>query len=359
MDTDYGSAADDERIALNALRSLAPRTGHRIIALMLTLLQQVEEIREDGTDGDRQAQEDDHDSPAYGARSAEDPGTGTDQGAAAGAGAREGLTLVPDRITPIVGWRVWQVVGVHGKKRLASQHVTPSAWRDRSSVGRFVWTPGKALRAVCEVPKHRHATCSCPIEPAPAASCSCGFYVARSLDLLPEDYLRKRKRWEDPYVVGRVALWGKVIEHEDGWRGEYAYPQAIYLEPEDAELRADLEVYGVPILSATNLPEAGRKVTKEGDDDGDYVPWKERVWPDAEGLAPDVAAMSIDDIGLASRARNALRGRNITRVGQLLGASDDEILRIKSIGRGTLMGIHECLVARGLRAAGEDLSAER
>ena len=28
-------------------------------------------------------------------------------------------------------------------------------------------------------------------------------------------------------LIGTVALWGKVIEHQDGYRGEYAYPVSI------------------------------------------------------------------------------------------------------------------------------------
>lgn len=30
-----------------------------------------------------------------------------------------------------------------------------------------------------------------------------------------------------PIVLGQVAMWGEVIEHEKGWRSEYAYPKAL------------------------------------------------------------------------------------------------------------------------------------
>jgi hypothetical protein len=30
-------------------------------------------------------------------------------------------------------------------------------------------------------------------------------------------------------VIGRVALWGRVVEHEFGYRGEFAYPQRVRL----------------------------------------------------------------------------------------------------------------------------------
>jgi hypothetical protein len=32
-------------------------------------------------------------------------------------------------------------------------------------------------------------------------------------------------------IVGTVALWGKVIEHADGYRAEYAYPQHLIVPP--------------------------------------------------------------------------------------------------------------------------------
>jgi hypothetical protein len=33
----------------------------------------------------------------------------------------------------------------------------------------------------------------------------------------------------DPAVLGTVALWGRVVEHELGFRGEFAYPQRLGL----------------------------------------------------------------------------------------------------------------------------------
>jgi hypothetical protein len=36
-------------------------------------------------------------------------------------------------------------------------------------------------------------------------------------------------RARNPAVVGMVALWGRVVEHELGYRGELAYPQRLML----------------------------------------------------------------------------------------------------------------------------------
>jgi hypothetical protein len=63
-------------------------------------------------------------------------------------------------------------------------------------------------------------------------------------------------------VLGRVSLWGKVVECKRGWRGERAYPASIYVPRLSAEGRLllarspgpeavalALGSYGVPVES--------------------------------------------------------------------------------------------------------------
>src|SRR4029079_5814290 len=40
-------------------------------------------------------------------------------------------------------------------------------------------------------------------------------------------------------VVGRTKLWGRVVEHEAGWRAERSYPEAVYVPREHFEETAD------------------------------------------------------------------------------------------------------------------------
>ncbi len=35
----------------------------------------------------------------------------------------------------------------------------------------------------------------------------------------------------EEYVIGQVSLWGRVVEHEAGYRAELAYPYALFLSP--------------------------------------------------------------------------------------------------------------------------------
>ncbi len=62
---------------------------------------------------------------------------------------------------------------------------------------------------------------------------------------------------DDRLCVGRVLLWGRVVEHERGYRAEAAYPaDAVAPDPETA---AALERrYGVPVASATELDHYAR-----------------------------------------------------------------------------------------------------
>ncbi len=112
---------------------------------------------------------------------------------------------------------------------------------------------------------------------APVRSCSCGIYgYARLSSLLGDQHcLPHRLMGDTPtstasgldfrghryrgVVVGRVALWGHVIEHEGGYRAQYAYPQLVYATCLSGEQRAALasaygiEVYHVPLSALRKL----------------------------------------------------------------------------------------------------------
>jgi hypothetical protein len=63
----------------------------------------------------------------------------------------------------------------------------------------------------------------------------------------------------DDRVIGRVALWGDVVEGSAGWRASHAYPTELFVPSGAAgrsglrrrayvdEIMQALEVYGVPV----------------------------------------------------------------------------------------------------------------
>ena len=214
--------------------SLAPGAERVTDAMLRTLTTMIDE---EDTNGDRQTEAHDPDRTAVRAHPAEAPGAVAERGPESAAPrAGEGV-VIPDSITPVVGWRSWQV---EHDGRLVSP----------TMVG-FVWQPGVPAEAACRTARGRHETrkCKCPKEPTPARRCTCGLYAVRELNTFRESGFSN----ED--VIGRVALWGTVHEHRDGWRGQFGYPQAFYVAPNRLrELHQVLEPFGVPILSAADLP---------------------------------------------------------------------------------------------------------
>jgi hypothetical protein len=100
------------------------------------------------------------------------------------------------------GWRVWCV------------QETPNGLRLASVVHEAAWPCRTDLVARCDLVEHI----------SPDVECTCGIHAAREPALL-WTYLHGR---DEPAtvarVLGQVALWGRVVEHEHGWRGERAFP---------------------------------------------------------------------------------------------------------------------------------------
>jgi preprotein translocase subunit YajC len=117
---------------------------------------------------------------------------------------------VPDYISPVVGYRVWQWDAV-GLKSLNGE----------------LWVPRQPLSAVCRAERSGSIAglSKATHDPAelPYFSCTCGVYAAKTIE-----HLRQcgYKRFG---VRGEVFLWGKVVEHERGWRAQFAYPKTLFL----------------------------------------------------------------------------------------------------------------------------------
>jgi len=57
--------------------------------------------------------------------------------------------------------------------------------------------------------------------------CTCGIYGSKDLDRL-----RRSQYWQFGGVHGEVNLWGSVVEHERGFRAQFAYPKTLHLPSE-------------------------------------------------------------------------------------------------------------------------------
>jgi hypothetical protein len=119
---------------------------------------------------------------------------------------------VPVAGEPVVGWRMWN---------LSEDASGPRLW-PAGSGGDLVWPPRRPVEARCTIP--RWLAKGGPHEP-PGLECRCGIYAARSLDVFD----RERPAWPPPTVVGRASLWGRVVDHDQGWRARFAYPARLRL----------------------------------------------------------------------------------------------------------------------------------
>jgi len=86
---------------------------------------------------------------------------------------------------------------------------------------------------------------------APAWRCLCGFYAYKSLATLSRSHYAA-SRADIHCVSGRVALWGRVIDHAFGYRARYAYPQVLYLRGDrfDDVIRSAADRYAIECVPA-------------------------------------------------------------------------------------------------------------
>ena len=112
--------------------------------------------------------------------------------------------LTVERTTePLMAWRAWALTGRRDGTELL---LRPVAGRSRP------WRPREPAEAAC-----KHAR----LHAAPNVDCSCGLHATHDPGIL--------RRTRTPAVLGRVALWGRVIEHDLGFRAEFGYPQLLAL----------------------------------------------------------------------------------------------------------------------------------
>src|SRR5829696_380443 len=164
--------------------------------------------------GDRQAEAEDRRRAAPRAGSEARADAAGAEGAS-GTRAHADAVIVPDYVEPIDAWRVWLV---------------DYELRLRSVLFDAVWPQEEPLVATC---RHRRRSWrpwwrEVKVDHgAPADDCGCGIYGA-DREKATHSYGRLAlPGWAVGRVVGRVALWGDVVECERGWRASHAYPSRL------------------------------------------------------------------------------------------------------------------------------------
>ena len=153
---------------------------------------------------------------------------------------------IPDYISPIVGYRVW-TWDTTGLKSLCGER----------------WHPSQSLAARCRasavVGTIAGRSEAADDHDAPQTNCTCGIHAVKTLHHF------RSAGYEQFGIYGEVYLWGTVVEHELGWRAQFAYPKNLFLSPDtlpftlteiQVRLRS-LVAYGIHIFVADangNIP---------------------------------------------------------------------------------------------------------
>lgn len=200
--------------------------------------------------------------------------------------------IVPDGITPDVGWRSWNVVNgiLHSLNYDAAWPLKTALVAECSHPPRQKYVPKRYGRIVPVGHAHEGVAQAhgysvvlqrvfafetgglgpLEIEPPPVQLpegwgyeleevpmevpdeyCRCGIYALKDkAELLRSPYLVSGKA-----AIGAVSLWGKVIPADKGYRAQYAYPLFLYTD----EALLD---YGVPTRPLSDLGEGLQSVVK-------------------------------------------------------------------------------------------------
>jgi hypothetical protein len=208
-------------------------------------------------------------------------------------GGRLAYLANTDPQLPFIGWRGWGFAHRRG-------HGIPLAYdipKLASGVSDVVWPGGAPLAAECNQIRRVHVAGSEQEteiaahvgEPAPQTDCSCGIYCT-----LTQRALHEAGHWYDD-VVGLLAGWGRVVEHESGFRFARAYPVLLVVTADrDAIASRRLFVgplrreYGVPVAMAA--PERVLDVVSE------YVASATSALPEwvYRALPPDLRAAGLE-----------------------------------------------------------------
>ena len=142
---------------------------------------------------------------------------------------------------PIVGWRQWNFMYPHFLANLGND---------------TIYVPREKIEARCE----EYSTIGTLVlgkdpseQQAPHLTCTCGIYAYKEKPRLLREirniysglWLVANNRYVPIY--GEINLWGKVIEHEDGYRAQFGYPKRLWCTPAIEPLAGWIGyVYGVP-----------------------------------------------------------------------------------------------------------------
>ena len=130
----------------------------------------------------------------------------------------------------IVGWREWRLEGTITEPRLQSISMED------------IWPVRKPMQVF---------DTNWNIDPG-----NNGIHAFKTF----RDYQRERG-FISTHLVGEVWMWGHMVEHQFGWRSEFAYPKRLLVAPgrhDPIKLMALEEAYGVSVEESDKFPHVAK-----------------------------------------------------------------------------------------------------
>ena len=144
-------------------------------------------------------------------------------------------------IEPIIGYRIWSIVDKDNHYNFTDR------LKCSYSILNYTWRKG-VNRAECKY-----------CDSIPGFNCCCGFYAFKNLNYLEEDNICIGGLENSvSFIFGEVELFGKIIEHEFGYRAEKANVRKLvktkwfekYLSNKENNLIKEIAYYyEVPLIN--------------------------------------------------------------------------------------------------------------
>jgi len=155
--------------------------------------------------------------------------------------------VVPDYMEPIIAYRVWDRTerGLLGGKGVTHTWIPkqPEVAMCRAQGGGWMFNDPEQAHVVCD----RSGVWS--RASAPVAGCTCGIYALKN-----EADLWQQFHGGEIDVWGSVKLWGRIIEHDTGYRAEFAYPDRLHVRGREFAARV-ADLYGCDVIAEPRRPE--------------------------------------------------------------------------------------------------------
>lgn len=143
-------------------------------------------------------------------------------------------SVIPDRIDPVVAYRCWNIsyLELVPIGYLYSSGWTILKWEPMIPISAKHFALAPVYTPIKEDRIHNFSECS--------ALYKCGIYGEKSLNNTSS---------LDEIVLGQVYLWGLIVEHELGYRAQYAYPKCLYYDGvKDKEIDMIANNYKIPAI---------------------------------------------------------------------------------------------------------------